>query len=304
MRAQFILSEIGIGLRRNLSMTIAVVLVTFISLAFVGAASLLQIQVSKLKDDWYGKVEVSVFLCPDGSSKAQCAAGEATPEQIEDLNALLESPELAPLIDQAYFETKAEAFASFQEYFSGQDWADAIREEDMQASFRIKLVDPEQYQVVSEVLTGRPGVESVQDQRQIFDSLFLILQRASLMAGGLAIVMMVAAVLLITTTIRLSAMSRRRETGIMRLVGASNLFIQLPFMLEGAIAALLGSLMAIGGLWVGVRYLITDWLASEVSWVPLVTESDVWTLAPLLIVVAVALAAISSVVTLNRYMKV
>ena len=304
MRLQFILSEIGIGLRRNLSMTISVILVTFVSLTFVGAAGLLQMQVSKLKDDWYGKVEVTVLLCPNGSSKVQCAAGEATPEQVTDLESLIKSPELAPEIQEVWFETKEQAFESFQEYFSGQDWAEAIRAEDMQASFRIKLVNPENYQVVSDVLTGRPGVESVEDQRKIFDSLFLVLNRASVLAVGLAAVMLLAAVLLITTTIRLSALSRRRETGIMRLVGASNLFIQLPFMLEGALAAALGAVMAVGGLWLGVKYLVTDWLAGEVSWVPLVGVGEVWTIAPLLLAVAIILAAISSLVTLNRYTKV
>lgn len=304
MRAQFILSEIGIGLRRNLSMTISVILVTFISLTFVGAAGLLQTQVGKLKDDWYGKVEVSAFLCPQGSAKTQCASGEATQQQIDDLTDLLESPELAPQVEESFFESKAQAYEAFQEYFSDQDWAQEIRAEDMQASLRIKLVDPEKYQVVSEVLTGRPGVEEVKDQRRIFDSVFLVLNRASVMTVGLAGVMLLAAVLLITTTIRLSALSRSRETGIMRLVGASNIFIQLPFMLEGAIAATIGAVMSVGGLWLGVRYLITDWLAQEVNWVPLITESDVWVLAPLLLIVAVVLATISSLVTLNRYMKI
>lgn len=304
MRLQFILSEMGIGLRRNLSMTVAVILVTFISLTFVGAAGLLQVQVGKLKDDWYGKVEVSVFLCPTGSAKVQCADGEATPEQIEGVKALLASPELAPEIDETWFETKEQAFASFQEYFDGQDWAQAIKVENMQASFRIKLKDPERYQVVSDVLSGRPGVESVEDQRKIFDSLFLVLNRASVMTVGLAALMLVAATLLITVTIRLSALSRSRETGIMRLVGASNLFIQLPFMLEGAIAAGIGALLAGGGLWLGVKYLVTDWLAGEVAWVPLVGQSDVLTIAPLLLAVAIILALVASVVTLRRYMKV
>ena len=90
----------------------------------------------------------------------------------------------------------------------------------------------------------------------------------------------------------------------MRLVGASNLFIQLPFMLEGALAAALGAVMAVGGLWLGVKYLVTDWLAGEVSWVPLVGVGEVWTIAPLLLAVAIILAAISSLVTLNRYTKV
>ena len=154
------------------------------------------------------------------------------------------------------------------------------------------------------MVSGRPGVESVEDQRRLFDNLFLVLDRATWAAAGLAAIMLLAAVLLITTTIRLSALSRRRETGIMRLVGASTLFIQLPFMLEGAIAATLGAALAIGGLWLGVEYLVTDWLGQSVTWIPYVGTSDVLAIAPLLVVVAFVLAAISSLVTLSRYTKV
>jgi cell division transport system permease protein len=174
----------------------------------------------------------------------------------------------------------------------------------MQVSYRVKLTDPEQYQVVADAVAGRPGVESVRDQRQILEPLFLVLNRATLLSIGLAAVMIVAAVLLITTTIRLSAMSRRRETGIMRLVGASNLFIQLPFMLEGALAALVGSLLAVGGLYLGVRYLVEDWLQGSLQWVNLVGTQDVLAIAPWLILISILLAAISSLVTLRRYTRV
>lgn len=304
MRFQFILSEIGIGLRRNLSMTISVVLVTFVSLTFVGAAVLLQSQIGKFKGEWYDKVEISVFLCPPGSSQPTCAGGEATNEQIDSVRAVLDQPDVAAEIQSVDFESKAEAWVTFSEQFDDRWWFNTVSEDDMNASFRIKLVDPEQYQVINDVLTGRPGVETVSDQRSIFEPLFLVLNRATLLSAGLAGVMLLAAVLLITTTIRLSALSRKRETGIMRLVGASNFFIQLPFMLEGAIAATVGALMAVGGLWLGVKYLVEDWLGQSMQWIPYVTTGDVWVIAPLLIGVAFLLAAISSIVTLSRYTKV
>jgi cell division transport system permease protein len=304
VRFQFILSEIGIGLRRNLSMTVSVILVTFVSLTFVGAAALTQTQISKFKGEWYDKVEISVYLCPQGSTIPTCADGEATDEQIAEIEQLLDSPEVAPEIQEVMFESKAEAWVTFSEQFSDRWWFNSVTEDDMNASFRIKLTDPEQYQVINDVLSGRPGVEEVRDQRQIFEPLFLVLNRATLLSAGLAGVMLLAAVLLITTTIRLSALSRKRETGIMRLVGASTFFIQLPFMLEGAIAATVGALMAVGGLWVGVKYLIEDWLGQSVQWIPYVTTADVWAIAPVLIGVAFLLAAISSIVTLSRYTKV
>lgn len=304
MRFQFILSEIGIGLRRNLSMTVSVVLVTFVSLTFVGAAVLTQMQISKLKGEWYDKVEISVFLCPQGSTQPTCADGEATPEQIEAIEAVLAQPDVAAEISSVTFETKEEAWVLFSKDYSDRWWFDALSEDDMNASFRIKLVDPEQYQVINDVLNGRQGVEEVRDQRQVFEPLFLVLNRATLLSVGLAGVMLLAAVLLITTTIRLSALSRKRETGIMRLVGASNFFIQLPFMLEGAIAATVGALLSMGGLWLGVKVLIEDWLGQSVQWIPYITTSDVWVIAPILVGVAFLLAAISSIVTLSRYTKV
>jgi cell division transport system permease protein len=303
VRFQFVLAEVGHGLRRNLSMVISVVLVTFVSLAFVGAAALLQLQVDKLKDKWYDLVEVSVFLCPTGSTMPTCAAGEATQDQIDAISAVIDG-ELGSEVSRSYFETKAEAFAAFQERYPDGYQGTQLTEDDMQASFRLKLTDPENFQVVSDVLSGREGVEVVEDQRAVFEPLFLALNRASLCAVGLAVVMLLAAALLITTTIRLSAVSRQRETGIMRLVGASNLFVQLPFMLEGAIAAVVGSVLAVGGLWLGVRYLVTDWLEQSVDWVAYVGTADVLAVAPLLVGIAVLLAVVSSVVTLNRYTRV
>lgn len=304
MRLRFVLSQLASGLRRNVSMTISVVLVTFISLVFVGAAALLQMQIGNMKDDWYDRVEVSVFMCPQDSAVPTCAAGEVSEEQLADVETLLESEALAPYVDEVFFETKEEAYEAFQEQMPDTVWTQSLTPEQMQVSYRIKLVDPEQYQVVADELTGRPGVEDVVDQRALLEPLFLILDRATLLAVALAGVMIVTAVLLITTTIRLSAMSRRRETSIMRLVGASNLFIQLPFMLEGALAALAGAALAVGGLWLAARYLIEGWLATEFQWVQFVDTGDVLLIAPLLVAAAILLAGISSLVSLSRYTRV
>ncbi|MDO8144398.1 MULTISPECIES: permease-like cell division protein FtsX [unclassified Isoptericola] len=303
MRLQFVFGEVLRGLRRNATMVVSVVLVTFVSLTFVGAAALLQVQIDKLKGDWYDLVEVSVFLCPEGSTEPTCAEGEASPEQISTLERTI-STELDGVVSTVYFESKTDAFEAFSAQYPDGYQGTQLTADDMQASFRLQLADPEQYQVVDEVLSGRDGVEVVEDQRAIFDPLFLALNRASLVAVGLAVVMLVAAALLIITTIRLSAVSRQRETGIMRLVGASTLFVQLPFMLEGAIAALLGAVLAVVGLWAAVQYLVVDWLAASVDWVEHVTPADVLTIAPLLLGLAVAVAAVSSAVTLHRYTRV
>ena len=306
MRFRFITSETFKGLTRNLAMTISVVLVSFVSLLFVGASSLLQSQIAAMKGEWYDKIEVSVYMCPSDSSSAVCIEnGEATQEQIAAVAALIDSGSLAPFVKSYTIESKAEAFARFQRAFGDQALGRIATENMMPVSFRIKLVDPTQYEAVAEQFTGRAGVERVVDQRATLEPLFLVMNRASWVTGGLAAIMALAAVLLITTTIRLSAMNRSKETGIMRLVGASNLFIQLPFILEGVIAALLGAILAVVTLWAGVHYLVQGWLARSISFTSaFIRTTDVLRLTPWLLLAAIVLAAASSAFSLSKYTKV
>lgn len=304
MRLRFILSQTFRGLASNKAMAASVALVTFVSLLFVGAASLLQTQVSNLKSEWYENVEISVYLCPVSSDYPQCAAGEATQDQIDAIDEYLQSDDMKPLIESYRFETKEDALENFQTQMSGTAWANRLTKDDMQASFRIKLIDPEKYQIVTDALSGRDGVQSVNDQREQLEPLFNILNKLTILSGSLAAVMILTALLLIPTTIRLSAMSRRNETEIMRFVGASNFFIELPFILEGVLSALLGSLLAVGGLWVTVRYFVTDWLGTAFTWLQIVDTSNVWFIAPILVVGAIIVAGFASWVTLRRYARV
>lgn len=305
-RLRFVLGELGQGLRRNLPMAISVVLVTFVSLTFVGAAALLQMQIGKLKGEWYDRVELTVWMCPEGQARVDtCAGGEATEAQIETVREILEGPALAPYVQEVYFETKEEAYTALEKQVGDTDWFDRVTADMLPVSFRVKLADPTQIDVVADEVSGRAGVERVQDLRAIWEPVFLVMNRATALSIGLAGVMTVTAVLLITTTIRLSAMSRRRETEIMRFVGASNFFIQLPFMLEGALAALLGAALATATLWLGVRYGVEEWLSSSVNIVnDYVGTSDVWLIAPFLAVIGIGIAAVSSIVSLSRYTKV
>ncbi|MDO5671644.1 MAG: permease-like cell division protein FtsX [Actinomycetaceae bacterium] len=304
MRIAFVLSQVGQGLRRNLAMTVSVVLVTFVSLLFVGAAALLQAQISNLKDTWYGKIEISVSMCAKDDVSPQCAGVEATQEQLDAVQAILESDQLKPYVEKVYFESKEDAYASFKELMGEDGLYQYVTAEMMPASFRVKLVNPEEYLAVVEEVQGRPGVQEVIDQQQILDKLFTGLNQATVLSLGLAGVMIVAAILLITTTIRLSAMSRERETSIMRLVGASNLFIQLPFMIEGALSASLGAILASLGLLVTVEFLVGDWLSSLSGVVKLIDASNVIAIAPILIVAAIVLAVFASAASLNRYTRI
>ncbi|MDO5034580.1 MAG: permease-like cell division protein FtsX [Actinomycetaceae bacterium] len=304
MRARYVFSEVGKGLSRNKAMAISVVLVTFVSLLFVGIAALAQMQVSSMKSQWYDKIEVSIYMCAQDDLVASCNQEEATQEQIEAVQAKLESAELASFVSESYMETKEETYQNFLSLYEGTPFVNWLTEDMMWVSFRVKLVDPQQYRLIEEEFAGAPGVAEVHDQREIVEPLFDVIDNAKYISLGLAAIMTVAAVLLITTTIRLSAMSREKETTIMRYVGASSLTIQLPFMIEGALAALLGAIGAVLALWAGVNLFVDSWLASTFTWTRFVGERELLIVAPGLILTAILLATIASAVSLAKYTKV
>lgn len=302
MRLQFVLSEMGIGLRRNLSMTISVILVTMVSLFFFGFGLLSSAQVSTMKDYWYDRVEVSIFMCGQASEVANCADGEVTQAQRAELETQLSS--LKPLVQTVYYESKQESFQRFKEQFKSSAITENLKVEQMPESFRVKLSDPQKYQVIASAFQGAPGVEQVLDQRALLGNLFKVLNVLTWVARGFAIVMTVSALLLVATTVRLSAFSRRRETGIMRLVGASNLLIQLPFVLEAVLATLLGATIATGLLFAGVHFGITGFLSPLLPFFRFINTSDVVSIAPVLVGTGLAMAVIASFFTLRRYLRV
>ena len=304
MRAAFILGEILSGLRRNVSMVVSVILVTFVSLTFVGAAGMLQLQISQMKGYWYDRVQVAIFLCGEGSTAPGCVSGPVTEDQQAALAGLLESPAVAQYVNDYHYETREEAYEHFKEQFANSPIVDSVTPDQLPSSFRINLKDPEKYQIISETFSSQPGVETVVDQRQLLERLFSVMNGASLVAIVIAGIMIVCAILLIATTIRLSAFSRRRETAIMRLVGASKLMIQLPFVLEGVIAAVVGAVLASGTLWAVSRFFLGEVLAKQYPDTAFISPSQTLVLVPLLVALGVVLAGVSSILTLRRYLKV
>jgi cell division transport system permease protein len=307
MRLGLVLGEAASGLRRNISMVISVILVTFISLTFVGTAILLQFQIDQMKGYWYDRAQVAVYLCTPIDETENCSGGEATQEQIDSVSSQLDSETLAPFIKRYEFETHDQAFANFEDQFGDTSFSEFVTPDLLPQSFRVNLVDPDQAEVLSESLAGLPGVQSVVDQRRYLDQIFTILNAASFTAVGLAGLMLIAAVLLIATTIRLSAFSRRRELGIMRLVGASNRFIQTPFILEGVFAAVIGSVLAGGAIVAIVHFFIQGYLKdalAETATVSLVGLDEAFVVVPILILIGGVLAAASAGFAINRYLKV
>ncbi|WP_285137083.1 permease-like cell division protein FtsX [Microbacterium sp. lyk4-40-TSB-66] len=304
MRLGLILSEAFTGLRRNASMVISVILVTFVSLTFVGAAMLMQMQIGKMQSYWADRAQVAVFMCASSSNVPTCNAGEpATQQQIDDVKATLDGQALAPLIRDYTFQTSDEVFADAQQQLP-EDILGVVTADQFNATFSINLVDQRQSDVITEAFSGQAGVEDVQDQLQYLEPLFQALTVATYVAVGIAGLMLIAAVLLIATTIRLSAFARRRELGIMRLVGASNRFIQTPFVVEGVLAALVGSALASVAVWaivgVGVNQYLRDRIGFITSWVDV---GDVAVVIPVIVVVGVILAALSASFAIRRWLR-
>ncbi len=302
MRLLFVLGEVGSGLRRNLTMTLAVVITVAVSLALFGVGLLVRAQVDTMKDYWYDKVQVSIFLCSKNSDAASCAGGEVTPAQRDRIKTDLES--LRPLVEEIYYETREEAYLRFVDQFRNSPIIDSITPEVMPESFRVKLSDPTQYEVVASAFQGRPGVEQVNDQRALLDKFFQLLGGLQAIAIAISVAMLLVTVLLIANTMRIAAFSRRRETGIMRLVGASKFYIQLPFLLEAALAALAGAVLAIGGLVVVKLLLIDRVLVPSFQFTAFIGWDAVMAVAPIIILTGVVLAAVAAFLTLRRYLKV
>ena len=302
MRVTFVASEVGSGLRRNLTMTLAVIITVAVSLGLFGASLLVRAQVSTMKDFWYDKVEVSIFLCGKGSDTPSCSGGAVTDAQRDQIEADLES--LKPIVESIYYESKAEAFQRFKEQFKNSPIVDNVSEAALPESFRVKLSDPTKYDVVASAFAGRPGIEQVNDQRQILDKFFRLLGGLQLIALLIAIAMLIVTVLLIVNTMRVAAFSRRRETSIMRLVGASNFYIQLPFLLEAAFAAGAGALLAIGTLMLTKAVVIDGVLAPSFQFTAFVGWDAVFTIAPIMLITGVLLAGLAAFFTLRKYLRV
>ena len=301
---KFVFSEVAQGFRRNLSMVVSVVLVTFISLTFVGTASLLQMQIGQMKNYWYDRAQVAVYMCSDVSATDVCPQGEASGDLKAAVQEKLESNTLSQYIDKYYFENHDQAYATFQEQFKGNAVAKYVTAKQLNETYWVKLKDSTKSQIITESFSGVAGVEEVRDQRSYLDQIFSILNAASLAAIGIASLMLFSAALLISTTIRLSAFSRRRELGIMRLVGASNFYIQLPFILEGVVAATIGSILAGGAVLAIVQFFVQGYLAERLPFTSFVSLTDVLLVVPVLLGAGIVLAALASGLAIRRYLRI
>lgn len=302
MRFRHILSETFGGLRRNLSMNLAVIVTMWVSLSLFGGGLLASQQVDLVKGNWYDKIEISVFMCTPDTRGDNCDPNKEVTTDQRDL--VKESLETNPEVASVYFETKEQAYAEFNDAFEGSPIQDSLTVEQMQESFRVKLKNPEEYQGVVSAVSGLSGVQAVQDMRQYLDPLIRILNLVRNAAWITSALLLLAAGMQITNTIRMAAFARRREIGIMRLVGASNLYIMLPFLFEALIAGVIGGALACVTLASTVYFLIIGKAEVSIQALPWIGWSHtVWAMGGVAIV-AVVLSIIPTLIATRRYLNV
>ncbi len=293
MRVNFVLSEVATGLRRNLTMTVAMILTTAISLGLMGTGLLIANMISDMKEIFYDKVQVSIFLADDVTEE-QRAAIETQLEESDEVKGFI-------------YESKEEAYERFQEQFSQQpELVQNTPEDALPESFRVELVNPERYPVIAEQFpNGENGVDRVRDEGDFLDRLFSLLNGARNATLAVAVVQALAALLLISNTIQLAAFNRRNETNIMRLVGASRWYTQLPFILEAAVAGLIGGLLAVAGLVLTKKLFIDGTLSGPIKAgiIPTVDWGQIAQTGGIITAAGVALAAIAAYVTLRLYVR-
>lgn len=291
LRFKYVLSEVLTGLWRNVIMTIAMIITMTISLTMLGGSLLVYRWVDDMRQFYYDKVEVSIFL-----------DNEITDEQRLQLQGSLSGD---PLIRTVTYESKDQAYARFKQmYRTSPDLLEATTPTALPASFRIKLKDPKQYKTVSNKYRTRPGVDDIIDQQELLKKVFGVFGDMQLVVLLVAIFQGVAALLLVANTIQIAAYSKRREVAVMKLVGASNWFIQLPFVLEAVFAGLIGALMAFFLLCGFQMFMQKSSLNVLATIIPSMPWSYVFMQLPLLAGIAAAVSALTGWLTLRFYVRV
>lgn len=299
MRSDFVVREVLTGLRRNVTMTIAMVLTTAISLGLVGTGLLAVRTIDRTEELYSDRVEVQVALTSDVSATDT----DCSQSVCRGLRSTLEN---SPLVASVRYESQQQAYERYKQLFAGQSLADVVRPQSLPATLRVKLADQEAgAAAVRQAMADQVGVRNVIDQRDVVAKLFDFLGGVRNVTFALALIQAVAALLLISNTVQVSAFTRRTEVGVMRLVGATRWYTQLPFLIEAVVTGVVGALIAAGGLLVG-KFLFIDQLLSGIvsnGVVPPIEVADVLWVSPILVMIGAAIAAVTGYVTLRLYVR-
>ena len=291
MRFKYVLNEVLVGLWRNVTMTIAMIITMSVSLTMLGASVLMYMQVDQMKTYYYGEIQVSIFLREDVSEAQRAAITQAI-----DTN---------PLVASKTYETREQAFEKFKVLWrDSPDFVKSVGPDSLPESFRVKLKDPEQYQGFADQIQGMAGIQDIVDQRELLEKVFNIFNAIQVMALVVAGFMALAALMLVGNTIQVAAYSKRREVAVMKLVGASNWFIQAPFVLEAVVAGLIGAILGFAFIFIGKIALLDGRLQALTNVLTPIPDGNVWLMLPLLAGVGAGVSAITAWITLRFYLKV
>jgi cell division transport system permease protein len=297
LRFGFLFNEVLTGLRRNVTMTVAMILTTAISIGLFGGGLLVVRLADHSRDIYLDRVESQVFLTDDISANdptCESQACRALREKIEARNDV-KSVRFVNR-DQAY----QDAIRKFPE-FKGVAGKDSFP-----ASFIVKLENPEQSKEFDAAMTGQPGVLGKPlNEKNLIDRLFAVLDGLSNAAFAVALVQAIGAILLIANMVQVAAYTRRAEIGIMRLVGASRWYTQLPFLVEAVLAATVGVIIAVVGL-ILVRGLFLENALNQFYKAHLISRidyADILYISPILLLVGVTMAGLAAYVTLRAYIR-
>jgi cell division transport system permease protein len=302
MQLRYVFTELGNGLRRNLSMHIAVILTLFVSLTLVGFGVLLKQEAGKISDRWGSQLTVTVYMCSRHDGNPACT-GEVTTAQKAAIQKVVDSNSQ---VSSTQFISQNEAFDTLKAQFPGKyDGPNSpITAADMPQSIRITLKDPNQFRDVESAVVGLDGVSRVQDVHKLLEPIYNTISRLQLGGFATAIVLVIAALLLVANTIRLAAFARRREIGIMRLVGASTLYIALPFLLEALVTAVVGVALAALALWGFMEFVVKGQLSHDLSFIPWVTNHDYMLALGAIMILGPVLTVVPTLVLTRKYLKV
>ncbi len=303
MQLRYVFSELGQGLRRNLSMHLAVILTLFVSLTLVGLGVLFHLQAEKAADHWGSQLQIQVSLCTADDSNPACA-GAVTEAQRDAVTAVIdENPEAAGWD----LETKDEAFEKVKELYGADKFEGdnaVLTADDMPESLWVELQDPEQFEGVVSAVQGLDGVSRVLDMRRYIEPIIGSINMLQWVSIATAAFLVLAALLLVANTIRLAAFARRKEIGIMRLVGASTLYIALPFLLEALVTALLGVLLATGALAAFMYFGIEQRGQDKLKFIPWIGMEQYGVAVVVVAVLGPLLTVLPTLVLTRKYLKV
>ncbi len=287
----YVVRETVTNLRRNLLMTTAAVLTVAVSLFLVGGSLLLQQAVNKATVQWRGGVELNIFLDSD-----------VAVTQIDGLRTELEA---MPEVKKVTFVGQDQAYEEFKSMFaSSPDMVESVSAKDLPPSFRVVPYQPELVDPVGERFKRREGVRDVVYARETVETLLTVTKYLQWVVASMALIFLLAAALLILNTIRMAIFARRREVAVMKLVGATNWFIRVPFMLEGMVQGLVGAGFAFLAVFSG-RLLIHRMVAGNSLFRQfVVSSSDVVGTGIFILLVGALVGAIGSAVAVSRFLDV